>query len=60
MLYSAVAETGEEVFGLLVLGIGEEGCGSALLEDDAFVHEDDTAADVPGEGHLVRLSLIHI
>ena len=39
MLYSAVAETGEEVFGLLVLGIGEEGCGSALLEDDAFVHE---------------------
>ena len=37
-----------------MLGIGEEGFGSALLEDDAFVHEDDTAADVPGEGHLVR------
>ena len=37
-----------------MLGIGEEGFGSALLEDDAFVHEDDAAADVPGEGHLVR------
>ena len=50
---SVIAEPGEEISGLLLLGIAEQLLGSPLLTDDAPVHVDHMIAHIPGKGHLV-------
>ena len=52
-IVSRVPEPGQEIPGLLHLGITEDLCGGSFLADDALIHVHHMVADVPGKGHFV-------
>ena len=53
---SVLAEPGQEILGLLPLGIAEDLFRRAHLADDALVHVYHVAADVPGDSHPLLLA----
>ena len=53
---SVLAEPGQEILGLLPLGIAEDLFRRACLADDALVHVYHVTADVPGDSHPLLLT----
>jgi hypothetical protein len=52
--FSLIEQAAQKLPGALALGLSEEALGRSLLDDKAFIHEDDSVGHISRKVHLMR------